>query len=67
MSRGNPFLLFGDGKGGFREGETLKLPGENRPEYAVLADLNRDRIPDIVISNYRPGNVAVLLGKRRGR
>jgi len=67
MGRGNPFILFGDGKGGFREGETLKLPGENRPEYAVLADLNRDRIPDIVISNYRPGSVSVLLGRRRGR
>jgi FG-GAP-like repeat len=67
MSRGNPFILYGDGKGGFREGETLTLPGENRPEYAVLSDLNRDRIPDILVSNYRPGNVVVLLGRTRGR
>jgi hypothetical protein len=60
-------ILLNDGKGGFREHESLKLSAGSRPEYAVVADLNRDTVPDIVVSNYRPGSVSVFPGKRRGR
>jgi hypothetical protein len=67
MGSPHPFILLGDGKGGFREDESLKLTAGRRPEYAVLADLNRDKMPDLIISNYRPGNISVFLSRKRGR
>jgi hypothetical protein len=63
--RANPLVLLGDGKGGFREVPGLRLTAGNRPEYAVIADLNRDGQPDIVVSNYGSGDVSVFLGQKR--
>jgi hypothetical protein len=64
MGNANPFILLGDGKGGFTEAQGVRLPSGKRPEYVVLADLNRDGRLDLVVSNYGSGDVAVFLARQ---
>jgi hypothetical protein len=45
----------------------VKLEAGTRPEYAVLADLNRDGRLDIVVGSYGSGNVSIFLGQKRGK
>jgi hypothetical protein len=62
-----PLVLLGDGEGGFKEQEGLELVAGERPEYAVLADLNGDGRLDMVVGNYGSGDVSIFLGQGRGK
>jgi hypothetical protein len=63
----SPVILLGNGKGEFQELRGLPLKAGKRPEYAVLADLNRDGLPDLVVGNYGSGDVSIFLGSKPGR
>ena len=57
-------LLLGDGKGGFRSSRLPLRTGE--PWFAVIADLNGDRIHDIAATHHDISQLTVLLGDGRG-
>ncbi len=70
MGENEPAVLLGNGKGQFERAEGLRIRTGSSPEYAVLADVDRDRRLDLVTGNYRSGDVAVFLSRasdRRGR
>ena len=59
-------VLLGNGNGTFQNQMTL-LSGGQIPQSAVVADVNGDGKPDIVVSNYDGnGDVGVLLGNGNG-
>jgi hypothetical protein len=57
---GKGMVLAGDGKGHFREA-ALFAPGDN-PISFVVADLNGDGKPDLVVANHERRYATVLLG-----
>lgn len=57
-------LLLSDGKGGFRSSQLPLRTGE--PWFAVIADLNGDRKPDIVATHHDLNELSVMLGDGRG-
>jgi hypothetical protein len=57
-------LLLGDGKGGFRSSRLPLRTGE--PWFAVIGDLNGDRIPDIAVTHHDMSKLTVLLVEGRG-
>ena len=58
-------VLLGDGKGGFRPGKPV--PAGSSPSSMVLADMNGDRRPDVVIANHETDYVTLLLNEGAGR
>ena len=54
-------LLLGDGKGGFRSSRLPLRTGE--PWFAVIGDLNGDRIPDIAVTHHDMSKLTVLLAR----
>ena len=58
-------LLRGDGKGGFARLDSIVF--EYEPGDMKLGDMNRDRIPDLVVTSNNRDFVDVLLGDGRGR
>jgi len=57
-------LLLSDGKGAFR---SVKLPlRTGEPWFAVIADINADRKPDIVATHHEMNELTVLLGDGQG-
>ncbi len=67
MGNASPLVLLGDGKGGFKEQERVKLVAGQRPEYVVLADLNRDGRLDLAVGNYGSGDVSIFLAQKRDK
>ena len=63
---GTVSILLGSAEwpGTFTPGGTI--PVGNGPTGTVAVDLNRDRIPDIVMTNAHSGNVGVLIGRGDG-
>ena len=57
-------LLLGDGKGGFRSSRQPLRTGE--PWFAVIGDLNGDRIPDVAVTHHDMSKLTVLLVEGRG-
>ncbi|MGH9882264.1 MAG: FG-GAP repeat domain-containing protein [Pyrinomonadaceae bacterium] len=57
-------LLLSDGQGGFRSTQLPLRTGE--PWFAVIADLNGDRKPDIVATHHDLNELTVMLGDGRG-
>lgn len=57
-------LLLGDGKGGFRSSRLPLRTGE--PWFAVIGDLNGDRIPDLAATHHDMSKLTVLLVTGRG-
>ena len=57
-------LLLGDGKGGFRSSRLPLRTGE--PWFAVIGDLNGDRIPDIAATHHDMSKLTVLVAGRGG-
>jgi hypothetical protein len=57
-------LLLSDGKGGFQPTRLPLRTGE--PWFAVIADLNGDRRPDIVATHHELNALTVMLGDGRG-
>lgn len=57
-------LLLGDGKGGFRSSRLPLRTGE--PWFAVIGDLNGDRITDIAATHHDMSKLTVLLADRGG-
>jgi len=60
---GTPYAgtLNGDGSGGFIGGAVFPLSGVD-PRSVLLADLNRDGRPDMIVGNGSSPNIAVLMG-----
>jgi hypothetical protein len=59
--QGHVLLLLGDGAGGFAKEPILLPVGGKGPGNVAVADVNRDRKPDVITSNFESGNVSVLL------
>ncbi len=59
------FILFN--RGGRQFGEPIRLPGPERPPYCLaIADLNRDKRPDIIVGYVElPGSVYFNTGQGR--
>jgi len=57
-------LLLGDGKGNFRSSRLPLRTGE--PWFAVIGDLNGDRIADIAVTHHDMSKLTVVLFERRG-
>ena len=66
------FVYLGDGKGGFQAAQTYALPGVAIVGQAVVADVNRDGIPDVVLvsgisnSSGGPPNSELMVFKGTG-
>jgi len=58
-------VLLGNGDGSFKPGATYENNGV-WPSSVVLADMNGDGKPDIVVSNYGDGSVGILPGRGDG-
>ncbi|MGA9643097.1 MAG: FG-GAP-like repeat-containing protein [Terriglobales bacterium] len=54
-------VLLGNGDGAFQAAEDYPSGGNGYPESVVLADVNGDGLPDVVLVNYYDNDVAVLL------
>ncbi len=62
-------VLLGNGSGGFAAAvnyATGPPTSPTRPSSVAVGDLNGDGIPDLAVTNYSTGNVAVLLGAGNG-
>jgi hypothetical protein len=56
-------IALGNGKGQFSQGASMTVGADKQPGYVAVGDLNGDKKPDIVSSNYSAGTVAILLAK----
>jgi hypothetical protein len=56
--------LFGDGRGGFRRSQLSVRTG--RTWFVAIADVNRDKKPDLVTTHTEDSRLSVLLGDGRG-
>jgi VCBS repeat protein len=52
--------------GGFAEQAGSPVPAGDTPYSLVTADLNRDGLPDLAVTNEDPGTVTVLVGRAIG-
>jgi VCBS repeat protein len=59
-------ILLGDGEGGFTHAPGSPITVGNIPDGVAIADLNRDRRPDLAVANQFSGNVSILLGNGDG-
>jgi len=56
-------IALGNGKGQFSQAASMAVGADKQPNYVAVGDLNGDKKPDIVSSNYSAGTVAILLAK----
>jgi hypothetical protein len=61
----NGSTFFGDGKGGFREGQVLTYNGMS-PYDVKVADITRDGSPDILLPDMREQAARVMVGDGKG-
>jgi hypothetical protein len=54
-------LWYGDGRGGFEFGETVRVGAGSEPDGIVVADLNDDTLLDVAVSSSRTDSVSVVL------
>lgn len=54
-------LWYGNGRGGFEFGETLRVGAGSEPDGIVVADLNDDTLLDVAVSSARNDSVSVVL------
>lgn len=72
FTTGSPFspvalgVLLGNGDGTFQPPVTYPGQISEEPLWVAVADVNGDGKPDMVVSNWTPGTVAVLLGNGDG-
>jgi len=68
-------VLLGNGNGTFKKAKTYKTGGFDAIGWVVIADVNGDKKPDLIVANYcasscsyppSAGSVGVLLGKGDG-
>ena len=62
LGTGNVTVLLGNGSGGFAQAAGSPFAAGAQAGYAVVADFNRDGIPDLAVANFGSNNVTVLLG-----
>jgi hypothetical protein len=60
-------VLLGDGRGGFAPAPGSPYRVDNRPYFAVAADVNGDRALDLVVSHDDSSRLTVLVNDGRGR
>jgi len=60
----NVSILFGNGDGTFQN--QVDFPTAAAPNAVIVADVNRDGVPDLITAEYDRGKVSVLLGKGDG-
>jgi hypothetical protein len=65
VERGRLSILRGDGKGGFKEDQSSRLPVPSGSRVGPLADTNGDRRPDIVLNH--GAELTILLNQGHGR
>jgi hypothetical protein len=63
---GGVSVLLGDGKGHFTPGPGSPFPCNPNPNDIVVADMNGDGNPDLVIANHQTPYITLLLGDGRG-
>lgn len=66
MEDGSISVLLGDGKGHFTPGPGSPFPCNPNPNDIVVADMNGDGNPDLVIANHQTPYITVLLGDGMG-
>lgn len=66
MEDGTISVLLGDGKGHFTPAPGSPFPCNPNPNDIVVADLNGDGNPDLVIANHQTPYVTILLGDGMG-
>lgn len=63
---GSVTVLLGDGKGHFAPGPGSPFPCNLNPNDIVVADMNGDGNPDLVIANHQTPYITILLGDGTG-
>jgi FG-GAP-like repeat len=67
-SSGDVSVLLGDGRGGLGPAPRSPFPsGGNGPNAVATGDFNGDAKADVAVTNYRTGDVSVLLGNGAGQ
>ncbi len=59
-------ILQGDGAGSFAQAVNIDVGNQTVPRGAVVADLNKDGNPDLVVAGYGNNTIPVLIGKGDG-
>jgi hypothetical protein len=64
---GDLTLMLGDGKGGFREAVNSPLPVGTGAYQVKVADINQDKIPDLVVASTHDQGPDLLVALGRGK
>jgi hypothetical protein len=62
----NVSVLLGDGSGGFNEAADSPFDTGKHPHSVALGDMNGDKVLDMVVDNWTPGNLTVFIGNGNG-
>jgi hypothetical protein len=65
-SSGTVSVLLGDGHGNFKEAAGSPVPAGDSPNDIVIADMNLDGNPDLVVVNTQTPYLSILLGNGKG-